>query len=371
MSESVPSSVTGFAHRRPRSDSVASFTYFQEEDESPEWSDDQAIVDDGEGAADLRFHKQAEDDVDFDLESGSTSPQRRKSSGPSRDSVEHPLLDRHDSLKDVVVLDGGTRCSQKIYLVTEDLTIVVAGFVTKSWGFLLYVAICVLSLGLGFLFLRWLPRWRVRLIGSPRRLRQCDWVVIEVRSSYRHRKSKAAAETGQNQWSEFTVERIDKISYGHAASTVFGLRQQKGSSLDYDEDDDPVLNHLRFLDYRYIRFCFHPSLDKFVLCSDWKDPNWTNVRTMRTGMDSDERHRREQVFGFNQIDIRQKSIPQLLVDEARIYSLETRSSILILRRHSILSTSFKSPVSSSGLWTNTTIMPSVSSLFRLSASRQP
>ena len=84
---------------------------------------------------------------------------------------------------------------------------------------------------------------------------------------------------------------------------------------EYDEDDDPVMMQLRFLDYRYIRFCYHPLKDKFVLSSDWKDPTWTNVKSIRAGLDSDERYRREQVFGMNQIDIKQKSIPQLLIDE--------------------------------------------------------
>lgn len=182
MSESVPSSVTGFAHRRSRADSVASFTYFQEDDESPDWSEDQVVVD--EEDEDPELVKQAEEDIDFDLESGSISPQRRKSSGLSRASVEHPLLDRHDSSKSGAGLDFGARYSQKIYVVTEDLTFVVAGFTTKRLGFLLYVGICTLSLGLGFLVLRWLPRWRVRLIGSPKPLRDCDWVVIEVRLPY-------------------------------------------------------------------------------------------------------------------------------------------------------------------------------------------
>ena len=39
---------------------------------------------------------------------------------------------------------------------------------------------------------------------------------------------------------------------------------------------------------------------------------------MRMGLDSDERYRREQVFGKNEIDIEQKSVSQLLVDEASI-----------------------------------------------------
>lgn len=118
----------------------------------------------------------------------------------------------------------------------------------------------------------------------------------------------------QNQWSEFTVKEISKSHYGHSMSTVFGSTD-KEQSLEYDEDDDPVMTHLRFLDYRYIRFCFHPLRDKFVLCSNWKDPKWTDVRSVRGGLDGDERYRRELVFGQNQIDIQQKSIPQLLIDE--------------------------------------------------------
>ena len=36
---------------------------------------------------------------------------------------------------------------------------------------------------------------------------------------------------------------------------------------------------------------------------------------MRDGLDADDRDSREHVFGKNVIDIQQKSIPQLLVDE--------------------------------------------------------
>ncbi|KAL6713089.1 hypothetical protein ACLMJK_009210 [Lecanora helva] len=313
MSESVPSSVTGFAHRRSRADSVTSFTYFQEGDESPEWSEDQAVLDGEDGEPE--FSKQPDDDFDYDLESASMSSPRRKSSGLSRASADRPLLGRHDSAKSGGGLGVGAHFSQKIYVETEDLTMVVAGFTTRSLGFLLYIGICVLSAGIGFLILRWLPRWRVSLIGSPRPLQDCDWVVIEVSPSFRRRRASTAAKVDQNQWGELSVQGVIKEAYGHPASTVFGLRPKMAYSLDY-EDDDPVLNFLRFLDYRYIRFYFHPARDKFVLCSDWKAPNWTNVKSVRNGLDSDERQRRLQVFGVNQIDIEQKSIPQLLVDEA-------------------------------------------------------
>jgi len=45
---------------------------------------------------------------------------------------------------------------------------------------------------------------------------------------------------------------------------------------------------------------------------------WTNVKVMRAGLDADDRDSREQVFGKNAIDIQQKPVPQLLVDEVSL-----------------------------------------------------
>jgi cation-transporting ATPase 13A2 len=174
---------------------------------------------------------------------------------------------------------------------------VVAGFKTSYLGFATYVAICVVTLGLGYLLLRWLPRWYVKLVGSPAPLRECDWVVIE------------------NQWGEMAIQDISKQPYGRALSSVFGS-DEKGGLRDYHEDDDPIITHLRSLDYRYIRFCFHPIKDKFLLGNTWKDPAWTNVRLVRSGLDEEEKEYRERVFGKNTIDIEEKTTMQLLIDEA-------------------------------------------------------
>ena len=289
---------------------MTSFTYFQEDQESLEWpEDEEAILEQDE--EDLDASKQFEDD----LESVETSPKRRKSSGHSRISIEDALLSRHDSARtDASTFGQSNRTSQKIYVVTEDLTIVVAGFSTRMIGFITYIALCVSTLGLGYLVLRWIPSWRVRLTGTPKPLRECDWVVIEVRRTSSRNRRKATAKFDQNQWGEIEVQYISKAQYGHAISTVFGSVEKRGFHED-DEDDDPVMMQLRFLDYRYIRFCYHPLKDKFVLSGNWKDPRWTDVKSIRVGLDSDERYRREQVFGMNQIDIKQKSIPQLLIDE--------------------------------------------------------
>lgn len=176
MSESVPSSTTGFANRQSRAGSIASFSYFHEEDELPECLSDEAILDDIEDESDHGTNAEA------DLESASISPPRRKSSTFSRVSAEHPLLHRHDSIK--TEMSGhhrSDRTSQKIYIESEDLVIVIAGFGTSRLGYGAYITLCILTLGLCYLFLRWLPRLRVLLVGSPRALRDCAWVVVEVR----------------------------------------------------------------------------------------------------------------------------------------------------------------------------------------------
>jgi cation-transporting ATPase 13A3/4/5 len=181
MSESIPSSTTGFAHRRNRADSITSFTYYDEVEESPEpstWPDDEAIVDDEGDDEDLDKHTDGTED--------SQPPpfKRRQSSGFSRLSVEDPLLHRHDSTKtDIGGYTLGGRTNQKIYIATEDLTVVFAGFKTSPVGFMIYVILCILSFGLGCLVFRWLPRWKVWLVGRTATLKDCSWVVIEVSGS--------------------------------------------------------------------------------------------------------------------------------------------------------------------------------------------
>ena len=224
----------------------------------------------------------------------------------SRVSIDDPLLYRHDSTRTDLSNYGRTgRKTQRIYVATEDLTIVVAGFSTQRLGYGAYIFLCFITIGLAYLLLRWLPHWRVRLIGLPTALRDCTWVVIE------------------NQWGELSMQKVVNSAYGHSLSTVFGTIEKRMYH-EYDEDDDPLLTDLRFVDYRYIRFYFHPLKDRFILCTNWKDPNWSDTKSIRTGLDSDERYRRNQVFGKNEIDIEQKTVLQLLVDEVRAFPVVRR-----------------------------------------------
>jgi cation-transporting ATPase 13A2 len=82
-----------------------------------------------------------------------------------------------------------------------------------------------------------------------------------------------------------------------------------------DMDDDPLVVCLQYLDYRYIRFCYHPLQDKFLVNNNWKDPSWDSVKSLRSGLDGDEKNTRHTVFGDNVIDIEEKSVGQILVNE--------------------------------------------------------
>ncbi|KAI1312868.1 hypothetical protein F5Y03DRAFT_339520 [Xylaria venustula] len=300
MAESLPTSVSAFSHRRRRADSTASFTYYNEEENEPEV--EQQYVESGAIPFDI-------DEIPFDLdhetdqaseseiENGSTHgyAMRRTSSTLSRSSVHARLL-RTDSARTDSTGRVHGRTSQKLHIVSEDLTIVIAGFRTSSFGYLAYILLCLLTLGLAYLLLRWLPRWLIQLIGESCPLRECQWVVVE------------------NQWGEMVTLDVKRRPYDRPLSTVFGAPEKMFAQL-LEDDGDPIMSELLTLDYRYVRFFFHPLKDKFVVCNGWKDPSWTRVRDLRNGIDGDEKDQREHVFGANIIDIEQKSIPQLLVDE--------------------------------------------------------
>ena len=175
MPESLASSATSFTHRRLRADSTTSFTYFREQNEHPEFPDEV-----------MREHDESfeyAEDFDDSEDTRSLSPMRRLSSGLSRRSVDDTLLRRPYPTETFTgKLESIGRSSQKIYIKAEDLTIVVAGFSTNPVGYTLYIMLCIVTSGVGFLILRWLPRWQVWLTGRSKPLRDCNWVVVEVRS---------------------------------------------------------------------------------------------------------------------------------------------------------------------------------------------
>lgn len=167
--------MVSFAHRRSRADSTVSFTYFQDGDDFAELSNEDAVDDESE-IDEQSLHGLG--DADLESSRGSFISKRMST---SRDSVEHPLLSRYMSASSYGRdRRTGSRLNQKIYIASEDLTAVFAGFSTSTGGMAIYIALCILSGGLAYLLFRWMPRWRVKLIGKATPIGRCQWVAIEV-----------------------------------------------------------------------------------------------------------------------------------------------------------------------------------------------
>lgn len=132
------------------------------------------------------------------------------------------------------------------------------------------------------------------------------------------------------------------------------------------------MSSLRYVDYRYLHFFYHPLEDRFCLLNGWKDPAWANVKMMRSGLDADDRDSREQIFGGNIVDIKQKSVPELLVDEVSSFlsSCHVVSILTKRKRHFIHSIFSKLPVWFFGLWMNITTTLFVYFSYQFSALAQ-
>jgi cation-transporting ATPase 13A3/4/5 len=181
ISESIPSSVVSFSHRRNRTGSTVSFTYFQDGEDFAEWSNEEAVEEDL-GDMSSGFEEASADaltEADVESSRGSFISKRHSQ---SRDSAEQPLLSRYISASSYGRdRRSGSRLNQKVYIASEDLTVVFAGFSTSVGGYILYITLCILTGGFAYLLLHWLPRWRIRLVGKAAPLGKCQLIAIEVR----------------------------------------------------------------------------------------------------------------------------------------------------------------------------------------------
>ncbi|OJJ55329.1 hypothetical protein ASPSYDRAFT_159263 [Aspergillus sydowii CBS 593.65] len=291
ISESIPSSIASFSRRRIRRDSNISLSYHQQEP-------DDSIESPRRGSLDLEngVDEPVAAELDDDTNESNKFSYRSRQYSYRQSSVEVPLLPQRSlsisSSNKRRLKDG--RVKQEIHIASEDTAIVIAGFTTATSGAILYYSLCVLTFGFAFLLFRWLPRWRICLLGRPSPLAMCQWVVVE------------------DQWGQLNICEVCNRAYERPLSTVFADTYR----YTYDEDSDPTVEQLRHFDYRYLRFFYHPLEDKFLLISGWKDPSWTNAKSMRVGLNADDRDSREQIFGKNAIDIQQRSLLKLLTDEA-------------------------------------------------------
>ena len=302
VSESVPTSQTGFAHRvsisRDRADSNTSgvsdglFKFFHSEYDEDKDDDVMSMISHGE------YEEAIDDEADLEAGDGASIASSRRSSVSRRSSISRRSLLRRTSQDSNRSGSRGpaAKTSQKVYLPEEDLFLVIAGFRTSTLKLCVYYAMCIGTFGLGYLLLRWLPRWSIKFTGTQVPLAECDWVVVE------------------NQWHDVSVHNVTDKSFGDYLSAIFETGQRGNNQ---EDDGDPLLETVRYIDYRYIRFLWNPMEHRFVLYNNYKDPAWReSARVCREGLEEDACERRAALFGSNLIDIAEKTIAQLLIDEA-------------------------------------------------------
>src|SRR5271170_1022449 len=175
---SVPTSVTSFAHRGSRTsfadEERTAVRFFAEEfDEDaeevlteidPEEEDRHSILSSSRASEGSSVAVMSAPDVE-------------------RGGQEFPLIVRRKSTDQRSDVSGGGargRVTQKIYLADEDMVVVMSGFKTRIGRLWMYRVLSVVTFGLFYLLMRWLPRWRLRFMAEPLPLSEAHWVVVEV-----------------------------------------------------------------------------------------------------------------------------------------------------------------------------------------------
>ena len=176
---SVPSSASSFAHRGSRTsfadEERTGVRFFAEEFD--------------EDAEDVLTELDPEEEDRHSMSSSRVSEASSVAvmSTPEMERrPEFPLIARRKSgdQRSDTSASGRGRVTQRIYLADEDMVVVMSGFKTRIARLWLYRVLSLVTCGLFYLLMRWLPRWRLRFIAEPLPLSEANWVVVEVTSLF-------------------------------------------------------------------------------------------------------------------------------------------------------------------------------------------
>lgn len=252
------------------------------------------------------YQRRAEDfDSDNESEVGSILEDRyrRRSTISGDENQSLTALESSNPHDEVEPTDSfiATAHYQRFYLAEEDTVIGIAGYTSSAVKNILYYMTCFLTLGIGYLILRWIPRYRINLMGNKCPLGKADWCVIE------------------NEFGELAIVQIDKVRFGERLSNFLNVLHMKEldqlEELQEAKETNPVVQYIHSFEYRYIKFFYNPLEDIFKTNSTWYDLHWLNVKNLREGTSQTLHDYRSLIFGKNNIQIKEKSTVQLLADE--------------------------------------------------------
>ncbi|KAJ2779083.1 hypothetical protein H4R18_004211 [Coemansia javaensis] len=239
------------------------------------------------------FSSSTEDDDDDDDESESDSD-----SESDDESYEGLAVDDVNETYDQRLpeyVPNPDPLSQRIYLEEEGVAIDVRGMSHSAAGLWLYRLLGALSLGALPLLCRWVPRWRIWWTMRAARLGDAEFAVAT------------------DEFGLVSVERIERRPYGGTLESAFGSLTRKGPLCRHNDD---ALRTLAMFAHRYYRFVYHPYLERFLPTACWMDSAWTRApASIRAGLSSRAQAQRAAIFGANSMDIAERPVGRLLVDE--------------------------------------------------------
>lgn len=265
------------------------------------------------------------------LNSNSASHFERRNRSDSGDSDKNDSLDNmsiDQDMDDEVLKDyPAVSKYQRYYLAEEDLVIGIAGYTHCLWKRALYYIICFATLGLGYLVLRWFPKYKVNLRGNKSALGKADWCVIE------------------NEFGELIIVDVVKQKHNERLSHFLAIYEpEKGTEDDgkvdmFEQEEadlkqkDPVIPYMHSFTYRYIKFFYNPVEDMFKSNSNWYDARWLNVKNTKEGVSQSTQEHRLNIFDENTIAIEEKTTMKLMMDEVLhpFYVFQVFSIILWLQ----------------------------------------
>lgn len=196
---------------------------------------------------------------------------------------------------------------QRFYIAEEDLVIGIGGYRTSAFRFLIYRLLCLMTFGLFYLVMRWLPHYKVRLYGVKVPLAKAEWVVVE------------------SEFGDFNCFNVKRDWYNRPMSTLLPfstprMNEVNNSSASINmhrtSDLNPILPILISFEYRYITFIYSPLEDIYKTNNNWADPDWVNLASVNRGLTKGVWEDRVLAFGKNHINLKVKTTSQVFFDEA-------------------------------------------------------
>lgn len=196
---------------------------------------------------------------------------------------------------------------QRFYIAEEDLVVAIAGFKTSTARLYFYYLLCIFSFGILYLLFRWKPSFKIKMVGIKTPLGKAEWVVVE------------------NEFGELSTIEVTRRWYNRPLSTLLmENNEDKITFVDnihhhhhhHKSTTNPNIPVLISFEYRCFTLIFSPPDDLFRCNTNWADPDWLDLDFVQKGLSSSVQEDRKLAFGKNSVNLKQKTISQILFDEA-------------------------------------------------------